>query len=121
MARSRTAFNRRVYSEIASSPAMADFLGDVARRGLAYAESIAPTYSGPTWTGESRSNDYKKSLEAKVVREDFGWHSEIAANADHALQVEFGSGRPATTQERPQEGRSPKQRVLGRTLDSLRI
>lgn len=118
--RARVTFNGRVFQQIASSPQMAAYLQALADRGLAYAQAIAPSYTGPTWGGEARAGDYEKSLEAKLTRNSFGWRSEIAANVDYALQVEFGSGRPETTQERPQEGRSPKWRVLGRALESLR-
>lgn len=122
MARSRTRveFNRGVFRQIASSPQMASYLLALANEGLVIAQALAPTYSGPTWGGATRAGDYRKSLDAKLTRNSFGYRSEIGANVAYALQVEFGSGRPATTQERPQEGRSPKWRVLGRTLDAMR-
>ncbi|MFF9043347.1 hypothetical protein [Streptomyces parvulus] len=119
-ARTRVEFNRRAFSEIASSPEMAGYLLALANQGLAIAQSLAPTYTGPTWGTASRAGDYRKSLDAKLTRNSFGYRSEIAANVAYALQVEFGSGRPSTTQDRPQEGRSPKWRVLGRTLDAMR-
>jgi hypothetical protein len=122
VARSRTRvdFNGRVFREIASSPQMASYLLTLAQRGLGIAQSLAPSYSGPTWGGQTRAGDYKKSLDAKLTRNSFGYRSEIGANVAYAVQVEFGSGRPYTSQERPQEGHSPKWRVLGRTLDALR-
>lgn len=120
MARTRVVFDRRVFRQIASSPEMASYLLSIANRGKAIADALAPTYSGPTWGTEIRSQDYKRSLEAKLVRNNFGWRSEIAANVAYAVQVEFGTGRPYTSQERPQEGYSPKWRVLGRALEAMR-
>jgi hypothetical protein len=120
VARTRVTFDRSVYRQIASSPELAGYLLSIANRGKSIAEALAPTYSGPTWGDETRSQDYKRSLEAKLVRSSFGWRSEIAANVAYAVQVEFGTGRPYTSQERPQEGHSPKWRVLGRTLDAMR-
>lgn len=120
MARTRFEFNRGVYREIASGTAMASYLLALANEGLTIAQGLSPTYSGPTWGNSARAGDYKKSLDAKLTRNSFGYRSEIGANVDWALQVEFGSGRPYTTQERPQEGHSPKWRVLGRTLDAMR-
>lgn len=120
MASTRFVFNRRVFRQIASSPAMAAYLLERANRGQAIAQALAPTYSGPTWGSGVRAADYQKSLDAKLVRTSFGWRSEIAANVAYAVQVEFGTGRPYTNQERPQEGHSPKWRVLGRTLDAMR-
>lgn len=121
MARStRITIDSRVFRQIASSPEMATYLLSIAERGRGIAAALAPTYSGPTWGSAIRSGDYKRSLEAKLVRNNFGWRSEIAANVAYAVQVEFGTGRPYTSQDRPQEGHSPKWRVLGRTLDAMR-
>lgn len=120
MARARFVFDRRVFRQIASSPDMAAYLLSLAQRGEAIARAIAPTYSGPTWGQATRAGDYRKSLNSKLVRNSFGWRSEIEANVAYAVQVEFGSGRPNTSRERPQEGHSPKWRVLGRTLDAMR-
>ncbi|GAA0637246.1 hypothetical protein GCM10009535_11970 [Streptomyces thermocarboxydovorans] len=120
MARTRVTFDRSVFRQIASSQQMAAYMLSLANRGKAIAEALAPTYSGPTWGNEIRSQDYKRSLEATVVRNSFGWRGEIAANVAYAVQVEFGTGRPYTSQERPQEGHSPKWRVLGRTLEAMR-
>lgn len=120
MARARITIDRRVWRQIASSPEMAAYLLSLANQGKAIAAALAPTYSGPTWGTAVRAGDYKRSLEAKLVRNNFGWRSEIAANVAYAVQVEFGTGRPYTSQERPQEGHSPKWRVLGRTLEAMR-
>jgi hypothetical protein len=120
VARARIVFDRRVYRRIASSPEMASYLLALANQGKAIATALAPVYTGPTWGTAVRSQDYKRSLDAKLVRNNFGWRSEIAANVAYAVQVEFGTGRPYTTQERPQEGWSPKWRVLGRTLEAMR-
>ncbi|MFE0887916.1 hypothetical protein ACFW5U_35755 [Streptomyces rochei] len=132
MARTRVTVNRRVFSQIASSPEMASLLLSIAERGKGIAASLAPTYSGPTWGGVTRAGDYKRSLEAKLVRSDFGYRSEIAANVAYALQVEFGTGQRAATQSRdsrgrftssrrrPQLGHSPKWRPLGRALETMR-
>lgn len=120
MARARVEFNRGVFRQIASSPQMGAYLLGLANEGLEIARGLAPTYTGPTWGDTARAGDYRKSLDAKLTRNSFGYRSEIGANVDWALQVEFGSGRPYTTQERPQEGHSPKWRVLGRALDAMR-
>lgn len=117
MARTRFVLNRRVFHEIASSPQMAAHMMALATRGRAIAEALAPTYTGPTWGSANRADDYKRSLDAKVDRNSFGWRGEIAANVAYAVQIEFGTGR---SQERPQEGHSPKWRVLGRTLEAMR-
>lgn len=121
MARARFVFDRRVFRQIASGPQMAAYMLELAQEGLAIAQALAPTYSGPTWGSAVRAGDYKKSLDAKLTRNSFGWRSEIEANVAYAVQVEFGSGRPHTSRERPQEGHSPKWRVLGRTLDAMRM
>lgn len=120
MARTRVTIDRRVYRQIASGPQMAAYLLSIANRGLLIAQALAPTYTGPTWGDAARAGDYKKSLDAKLTRNSFGYRSEVGANVAYAMQVEFGSGRPYTSQERPQEGHSPKWRVLGRTLDAMR-
>ncbi|MGA5372279.1 hypothetical protein ACPCSD_14525 [Streptomyces griseoincarnatus] len=132
MPRTRVYVNRGVFSEIASSPEMASVLLSIAERGKGIAESLAPSYSGPTWGGATRAADYRRSLEAKLVRSDFGWRSEIAANVAYALQVEFGTGqrsagrgrdsrgRFTSSRRRPQRGHSPKWRPLGRALETMR-
>jgi hypothetical protein len=120
VARTTITIDRRVWRQIASGPDMASYLMSLAEQGKTIAEALAPTYSGPTWGTAARAADYKRSLEAKLTRNNFGWRSEIAANVAYAVQVEFGTGRPYTTQERPQEGHSPKWRVLGRTLEAMR-
>ncbi|PWG13893.1 hypothetical protein DF268_08455 [Streptomyces sp. V2] len=127
----RMVFDRRVYRQIASGPEMASYLLAIADRGKSIAGTLAPTYSGPTWGNAARANDYKRSLEAKLDRNNFGWRSEIAANVAYAVQVEFGTGRHQSrardargrfrsARERPQDGYSPKWRVLGRTLEAMR-
>lgn len=118
--RTRVVFERRMFRQIASGPEMAAYMLELATRGKVIAEALAPTYTGPTWGSANRSQDYKRSLEAKLTRNTFGWRAEIAANVAYAVQVEFGTGRPYTSQERPQEGHSPKWRVLGRTLEAMR-
>lgn len=120
MAGARIRIDRRAFRQMASSPEMAAYLLALANQGLTIAQALAPTYSGPTWGSSIRHGDYKKSLDAKLTRNSFGWRSEIAANVAYAVQVEFGTGRPNTSRERPQEGHSPKWRVLGRTLDAMR-
>lgn len=132
MPRVRVTVNRRVFSEIASSPEMASLLLSIAERGKGIAEALAPSYSGPTWGGATRAGNYKRSLEAKLVRNNFGYRSEIAANVAYALQVEFGTGQRSATQgrdsrgrftrsrRRPQRGHSPKWRPLGRALETMR-
>ena len=120
MARARMVLNPRMFREFASSPGMAALLTERAEAGAAAARAIAPTYTGPTWGPATRAGDYRRSIDATLERSSFGYRSEFGANVEYALQVEFGSGRPATSRERPQEGRSPKWRVLGRALDALR-
>lgn len=121
----RTSFrfvpNPAMYRELARSDEMRDVVKDIADRGRNIAASIAPSYTGPTWDpAVQRVGDYKKSLFSDVTLNRSGWRGEFGATALHWAQVEFGSGRPATSQERPQYGHSPKTRTLGRALDGLR-
>lgn len=123
MARSRFRFvpNPDMYREFARSDGMRDALKDAADRGLNVAQVIAPEYSGPTWDpAVQRSGEYKRSLYSDAQLNATGWRAEFGATAPWWGQVEFGSGRPATSRERPQHGWSPKWRTLGRALDSLR-
>jgi hypothetical protein len=100
---------------------MRDALKDVADRGAAAARAIAPTYTGPTYNpGVQRHGEYAASIYSAASMRPNGWRAEFGATAPWALQVEFGTGRPATTQDRPQTGWSPKTRTLGRALDALR-
>jgi len=124
MARSQFRFvpNPHMYREFARSGGVRDALKDAADRGLNVAQAIAPEYSGPTWDpAVSRSGEYKQSLYSDARLNPSGWRAEFGATAPWWGQVEFGSGRPATSRERPQHGWSPKWRTLGRALDSLRI
>jgi hypothetical protein len=100
---------------------MRDALKDVADRGAAAARAIAPTYTGPTYDpGVQRHGEYAASIYSAASMRPNGWRAEFGATAPWTLQVEFGTGRPATTQDRPQTGWSPKTRTLGRALDALR-
>lgn len=113
--------NPRVYRELASSDGVRDVLKDAAGRGLNVARTIAPTYSGPTYDpAVQRSGEYKASLFSSSTLNSRGWRAEFGATAPWWGQVEFGSGRPATSRDRPQGGHSPKFRTLGRALDALR-
>lgn len=121
----RTSFrfvpNPHMYRELARSSEMRDAMKDPADRGKNIAMAVAPSYTGPTWDPSvQRAGDYKKSLYSSVSLNSNGWRGEFGATASHWAQVEFGSGRPATSQDRPQHGHSPKTRTLGRALDGLR-
>jgi len=114
--------NPAMYRELAREDGMRDTLKDIADRGLNSAEAVAPTYSGPTWDPSvQRHGEYKTSLYSEAELNASGWRAEFGATAAWWAQVEYGSGRPATSNDRPQHGHSPKWRVLGRALDSLRI
>lgn len=121
----RTSFryepNPRMFRELARSSGMRDALKDPADRGAAIARATAPRYSGPTYNPTvRRSGEYVASVYSAAHLTPSGWRAEFGATAPWTLQVEFGSGRPATSRERPQGGHSPKTRVLGRALDTLR-
>lgn len=123
MARSSSRFvpNPVMYRQLAASAGVRDVLKDAADRGLNVARTIAPTYSGRTWDPTvQRAGEYKASLYSSASLNRGGWRAEFGAAAPWWGQVEFGSGRPATSRERPQHGHSPKTRTLGRALDSLR-
>ncbi|MFD6363175.1 hypothetical protein ACFWFX_25490 [Streptomyces roseolus] len=113
--------NPRFYRQIARSPGMRDALSDPAERGAAVARAIGPKYSGPTYDPTvQRSGEYVASIYSAATLRPGGWRAEFGATAAWWGQVEFGSGRPATSRDRPQSGWSPKTRTLGRSLDSLR-
>lgn len=113
--------NPAMYREFASAPGMRQALMGHAEQGAAVARSIAPSYSGPTYDpAVQRHGEYRDSIYSAASMRPGGWRAEFGARAEWALQVEFGSGRPATSQDRPQHGHSPKHRTLGRALDSLR-
>lgn len=120
-ARFRFVPNPRMFLELARQPGMRDALNDSAVRGAGVARAIAPKYSGPTYDPTvQRHGEYAESIYSAVSLQPNGWRAEFGATADWWGQVEFGSGRPATTRDRPQTGWSPKTRTLGRALDSLR-
>lgn len=113
--------NPAMYREFARSSGVRDAVKAPAERGKSIAEAIAPLYSGPTYDpAVQRSGEYKASLFSHAVMNPSGWRGEFGATAPWWAQVEFGSGRPSTSQDRPQGGHSPKTRTLGRTLDALR-
>ncbi|MFD7996836.1 hypothetical protein [Streptomyces mexicanus] len=113
--------NPRMYSELARSPQMRDALKDVADRGAEVARAVAPSYTGPTYDPQvQRHGEYRASIYSAASLRPNGWRAEFGATAPWALQVEFGTGRPATSRDRPQAGWSPKTRTLGRALDALR-
>jgi hypothetical protein len=111
--------NPRAFQEFARSPAVENLVKDAADRGAAAARAIAPKFTGLTYTG-GRKAEYVKSIYSAATMRPSGWRAEFGATAPWTLQVEFGSGRPATGRNRPQTGRSPKTRTLGRALDTLR-
>lgn len=113
--------NPRLFGELARQPQMRDALKDVADRGADVARVIAPKYTGPTYNPTvQRHGEYAASVYSAATLRPNGWRAEFGATAPWTLQVEFGTGRPATTQDRPQTGWSPKTRTLGRALDALR-
>ena len=113
--------NPRLYDELARSPGMRDTLSDAAERGASVTRAIAPKYTGPTFNPTvQRHGEYAASVYSAANLAPNGWRAEFGATAEWALQVEFGTGRPATSRDRPQTGWSPKARPLGRALDSLR-
>jgi hypothetical protein len=113
--------NPNMYRELARQHQMRDALKDVADRGADVARAIAPTYTGPTYDpAVQRHGEYAASVYSAASLRPNGWRAEFGADAPWTLQVEFGSGRPATSRDRPQTGWSPKTRTLGRALDVLR-
>lgn len=121
----RTSFrfvpNPRLFGELARSSQMRDALKDVADRGADVARSLAPSYTGPTYNpAVQRHGEYRNSIYSAAHMQPNGWRAEFGATAAWWGQVEFGSGRPATSRDRPQSGWSPKTRTLGRALDTLR-
>lgn len=113
--------NPRMYQELARSPGMRNALKEPADRGADVARATAPKYTGPTYDpAVQRHGEYAESIYSAATMRPNGWRAEFGATAEWWGQVEFGSGRPATTQDRPQGGYSPKTRVLGRALDALR-
>lgn len=124
--------NPRMFQELASSPQMHAVLLEAAQRGATAARGLSPTYSGPTWNpAVTRHGEYRNSIYSAASLQPNGWRAEFGAAAPWALQVEFGTGRGEgrerdrrgryrSARQRPQYGYSPKWRVLGRALDSLR-
>ncbi|GAA3121719.1 hypothetical protein [Streptomyces echinatus] len=113
--------NPRMYDELARSSQMRDALMDAADRGADVARAIAPSYTGPTYDPTvERHGEYRNSIYSAAAMRPNGWRAEFGATAAWWGQVEFGSGRPATSRDRPQAGWSPKTRTLGRALDALR-
>jgi hypothetical protein len=113
--------NTHLYDELARQPQMRDALKDIADRGAGVTRAIAPKYTGPTFNPTvQRHGEYAESVYSAATMQPNGWRAEFGATADWTLQVEFGTGRPATSRDRPQTGWSPKARPLGRALDSLR-
>lgn len=121
MASFRYVPNPRLFDELARSNDMRDALKDRADAGADVTRAIAPEYAGPTYDpAVQRHGEYKASVYSAAAMRPNGWRAEFGATAPWTLQVEFGSGRPATSRERPQTGWSPKTRTLGRALESLR-
>ena len=113
--------NPNLFRELARSPGMRNALKDPADRGANVARAVAPKYTGPTYDpAVQRHGEYAASIYSAASMQPNGWRAEFGATAPWWGQVEFGSGRPATTRDRPQEGWSPKTRTLGRALDALR-
>lgn len=121
MASFRYVPNPRMFDELARSNGMRDLLKDRADAGAAVTRAIAPEYSGPTYDpAVQRRGEYRASVYSAASMRPNGWRAEFGATAPWTVQVEFGSGRPATSRDRPQSGWSPKTRTLGRALESLR-
>jgi hypothetical protein len=123
MARARVRYvpNPRLYEQLARSSGMRAALMQPAERGAAVARSVAPKYTGPTYDpAVQRHGEYAESIYSAASMKPNGWRAEFGATANWWAQVEFGSGRPATSRDRPQSGWSPKTRTLGRALDALR-
>lgn len=121
MATFRYVPNPRLFHELARLPGMRDALKDPADRGANTARASAPRYAGPTYNPTiQRHGEYAASIYSAVSMRPNGWRAEFGATAPWWGQVEFGSGRPATTRDRPQTGWSPKTRTLGRALESMR-
>jgi hypothetical protein len=113
--------NPRMYGEIARSTGVRNALTGAANRGAAVARAMAPKYTGPTYDpAVQRHGEYARSIYSAASMHPSGWRAEFGATANWWAQVEFGSGRPATSRDRPQTGWSPKTRTLGRALDALR-
>jgi hypothetical protein len=113
--------NPRVFQELARSNGMRDAIAPPTEAGATIARATAPVYSGPTYDPSvQRHGEYRESVYSAVSLQPNGWRGEFGATAPWTLQVEFGSGRPATTRDRPQAGWSPKTRTLGRALEALR-
>jgi hypothetical protein len=113
--------NPNMFRELARSSGIRDALKEPADRGASIARAIAPQYSGPTYDPTvQRHGEYAASVYSAANLAPSGWRAEFGATAPWTLQVEFGSGRPATSQDRSQGGYSPKTRTLGRALDTLR-
>ncbi|MEU8525255.1 hypothetical protein AB0C77_06580 [Streptomyces sp. NPDC048629] len=113
--------NPRMFDELARDTGMRDALKDRADAGAGVTRAIAPEYTGPTYDpAVQRHGEYKGSVYSAATMRPNGWRAEFGATAPWTLQVEFGSGRPSTSRDRPQAGHSPKTRTLGRALESLR-
>ncbi|MFF0277449.1 hypothetical protein [Streptomyces sp. NPDC004330] len=126
--------NPRMFGEIARSGEMHTMMMDVSHRGAAAARGLAPEYAGPTWVPTvTRHGEYKASIYSAATLRPNGWRGEFGATARITLQVEFGTGGGSANgrrrnrrgqfsarRRRPQKGWSPKARVLGRALESLR-
>jgi hypothetical protein len=109
-----------MFRELARTTEVREALLGAAQAGANAARANAPTYSGPTYNpAVSRHGEYKASIYSAASMQPNGWRAEFGAAAPWALQVEFGTGGGAAD-PRPQSGWSPKWRVLGRALDSLR-
>lgn len=121
-ARFRYVPNPRLFRELSRLPGMRNAVKDPADRGADTARAIAPRYTGPTYDPTvQRHGEYAASIYSAVSMRPNGWRAEFGATAPWWGQVEFGSGRPATSRDRPQTGWSPKTRTLGRALDMQRI
>lgn len=113
--------NPLMFQELARSHGVRDLLGGVAERGANITRATAPTYAGPTYDpAVQRHGEYRALVYSAVTLSPSGWRGQFGSDAPWTVQVEFGSGRPATSRDRPQTGWSPKTRTLGRALDALR-
>lgn len=98
--------NPGAWPRLAHSPEMRAYLDRLAEELAERVEATAPHDSG----------SYAASITGEVVEDDGYPTARVMAHDPRSLQIEYGTGRPATTRERPQGGRSPQFHPLLRSL-----
>lgn len=106
MARMRIVLDADAKAKLSHADEFREAMDGIAARGAEHAREIAPVASGA----------YVAGIEGKTAEVKGEVHGQVWANDPISLQVEYGTGRPASGRSRPQGGDSPKFRVLGRTL-----